>query len=116
MLNFSSAWRCSSAFSLFTLSPPRSCSIACSMLSLVAWFSAQCPRALSSRLQDREREELAGDELIVALRGELVAKVQTTAEVIADRHVAGVALHGGNAVQHLAEPRAQAGHVDIPRG
>ena len=73
-------------------------------------------RAFPTRLQHREREQLARDELIPPLGGELVAQVQTTAELVAHGHVARIAVHGGRTIEDLAEPRAQPVDVDVGAG
>ncbi len=88
MQYFSSAWRCSSAFSLCTFSPPRNFSMAASRLALLApaAFSAAPSSPLSSSAA--KHEQLAGDELIAALLRKLVGEVEQSRQLVADVDVA----------------------------
>ena len=76
MQYFSSAWRCSSAFSLCTFSPPRSFSIAASIGALLRAGRLQRRAQLALVLQRRQHEQLAGDELVAALLRQLVGEVE----------------------------------------
>jgi len=64
----------------------------------------------------REHEELRGYELVVALLRQLVCLVQETPELVGDMDVARGPLDLGQALQRLAEARAQPVDVDVGHG
>ena len=71
------------------------------------------PAELAPVLQGRENEELGRDIGVVALLGELVGDVQQPRQIVRDLDVAGRALHPRQAVERLAEGRAQLVDVDV---
>ena len=109
---FSSAWRFSSAFWSSTLPPPRTSSIAFAIAPLTAPALLEDPAEIALRLHGREQEQLARDVRVAALLRELVGDVQELAELVADVDLAGRALDARQAIERLAELRAQQVQVD----
>ena len=68
------------------------------------------------RLQRREHEQLARDVFVAALLRELIGDVQELREIVGDVDFARRALDGRQAVERLAELRAQHVHVHAGLG
>ena len=111
---FSSAWRLSSAFGSVTFSPPRTSSIAFSSAPFTAPALRRIVPSCALVLERREHEQLAGDVLVAALLRDLVGEVEQPVEVVREVHFAGVAFDLRQAVERLAELRAQ--QIDVGAG
>ena len=113
MVYFSSAWRFSSALASSTFLPPRTLSMAASSFSLVSPGRAAA-RQGPLLVEGRQHEEFGRDELILALLGQLVADVEQPAEAVGELDVPFHTADAGQAVQLLAEARAQG--IDVEPG
>jgi hypothetical protein len=67
---------------------------------------------LAAVLERGQQEQLAGDEGVAALLRQLVGDVEQAHQVVADRQLAGLAGHLGQAFERLAQALAQQRHVD----
>ena len=66
---------------------------------------------LAAVVAGREHEQLAGNELIAALLGELVGDVEQLVEIVAEQHLAGRSFHLRRPIERGREFRAQLGDI-----
>ena len=116
MVNFSRAWRCSSASGSSTACPPRTASIARASRVLPGPALREEPPDRTTVAHRREDDQFAGDVAVLPLLGELVRHVEQAHEVATDVHVAGGAGDRCDPLDENPQPRPKLIDVHVRPG
>ena len=116
MVNFSRAWRCSSAPGSSTACPPRTVSMAFATASSRAPHSARSRPAGPGSRTAASTTSLARHVAVAALLGELVRDVEQACEVAADVHVPRGSGDRRDALDERPEPGPELGDVHLRPG